>query len=106
MYKSPWFTKLAKLFGVTPKVKSFPYPMAKVLRGRLGKRSDFRYKSMRRGVQVARELRQRPRRLAWIAESCRQGIEIARRRYRAQKMDREHGGHLHMVAFRRSCRGI
>ncbi len=44
---------------------------------RRGKHSDFCSKSMRRGVQLSKERKQRVRRLELIAESQRQGVRIA-----------------------------
>jgi len=46
--------------------------------GRRGKHSDFPNKSMRRGVQQAKERKQRKRRLELISESQVAGVTIAR----------------------------
>jgi hypothetical protein len=51
-------------------------PAARPVAARRGKHSDFPNKSMRRGVQLSLERRQRPARLAWITESQRQGVEV------------------------------
>jgi hypothetical protein len=80
--RKPWMQKLADLFGVKPQVKyhSAPPPLRNPRLPAPALRSahrDFPLHSMRRGVQVSKERRQRPARLAWIYESCRQAREIA-----------------------------
>jgi hypothetical protein len=77
MERKPWTTKLADLFRVKPGPVSF-HNIARLPAPALRSRhTDFPSKSMRRGVQVSKERKQRSGRIAWISESCRQGRVIA-----------------------------
>ena len=66
----------------------------------------WRTSSFRRRHPRGPEAKLRAARDKFIADSQRQGVELAHRRREAQLKDRDRGGHLYMQAFRRSTRGI
>lgn len=74
------------------KTRNIPREVRKMLGLPVGRRSDqWGSKAMRRGVQKAKELKQRPSRLAFIFESMRQANEVAkeeRRGYLQRRTDR------------------
>lgn len=78
MERKPWIQKLASLFGAKePVAHQHALSAPENVRAfGLGKYSDFRSFKMRRGVQESMERAQRPARLAWIYESCKQAREL------------------------------
>lgn len=74
----PEKTTLTKRLLRSGHASSLPKAIRKLLGLKVGKRKDqWGSKSMRRGVQISKEARQRPARLAFIHESQRQSIEAA-----------------------------
>jgi hypothetical protein len=65
---------------------------------RRSKRSDFPSKSMRRGVQQARERAQRPFRLAAIANSVQQALDVRAEFRKKQLVKREIRAELRKAA--------